>query len=134
MGVRACAMRATKCIVFVVLILSMAGCGARSRVGGGGGFFGIGAIFGDGGASEQGLPFRASLRRGDDRRDFTVNVRAGGVGVAQARESARFPATRYCVETYGGSEIDWTIDPNTGDWAFARDGQSMFFEGRCLAR
>ncbi len=128
-------MRATKVVVFGVLILSLAGCATLGRIGGGGGgFLGIGRVFGDGGASEQGLPFRASLNRGQDRRDFTVKVRAGGVGVPQARESARFPATRYCLETYGGSEIDWTINPATGDWAFSRDGQSMIFQGRCIAR
>ena len=125
-------MRATKVIVSGLLVLSLTGCSVLG--GGNGGFPGIGRIFGDGGASDQGLPFRASLRRGGDRRDFTVNVRAGGVGVAQARESARFPATRYCLETFGGSEIDWTIDPNTGDWAFSRDGRSMIFQGRCFAR
>lgn len=129
-------MRATKVIVFGVLILSLSGCSVFSRLGGGGGggVLGVGRVFGDGGASEQGLPFRATLRRGDDRRDFTVNVRAGGVSVGTARESARFPATRYCLESYGGSDVDWTIDPATGDWAFSRDGQSMIFQGRCISR
>ena len=63
-----------------------------------------------------------------------MRVRAGGVGVSDARESARFPATRYCLTTYGASDVDWAIDPDTGDWAFSRDGQEMIFSGRCTAR
>ncbi len=87
------------------------------------------------GATPQGaLPYRAKLSRADDRRDFVVTVKAGGVGVDAVRESVRFPATRYCLKTYGGSEVEWLINPDTGDWSFAREGASMVFSGRCLAR
>ena len=112
--------------------LSLAGCGVLG--GNGNGFLGMGRFFGDGGAGEAGLPYRASLKRGEDHRDFTVRAEAGGVGLADVRESARFPATRYCIETYGASDIDWQVDPATGDWAFSRDGQAMIFQGRCTAR
>ncbi len=114
------------------LIASLAGCGMLG--GDGNGFLGLGKLFGDGGASQAGLPYRASLKRGDDRRNFTVRAEAGGVGLAEVRESARFPATRYCIETYGSSDIDWRMDPATQDWAFSRDGQAMLFQGRCTAR
>lgn len=114
------------------LMFSLAGCGVFQ--GDGNGFLGMGRFFGDGGAGEAGLPYRASLKRGEDRRNFTVRTEAGGVGVPEARESARFPATRYCLETYGRSDIDWQIDPATEDWAFLRDGQAMIFQGRCTAR
>lgn len=80
------------------------------------------------------LPYRASLTKGDDRRNFTVSVRAGAVPIASVRESVRFPATRYCLETYGGSDARWVLDPATGDWAFTRNGQDMIFQGRCVAR
>ncbi|MEM7719417.1 MAG: hypothetical protein AAF222_09440 [Pseudomonadota bacterium] len=91
-------------------------------------------VFGTGVQSDRALPFRARLSKGDDRRDITVRVRAGGVAVSDVRESVRFPATRYCLTTFGGSDTRWIIDPATGDWAFARDGQDMIFQGRCTAR
>jgi len=63
-----------------------------------------------------------------------VRARAGGATVEQVRESVRFRATRYCLPTYGGSDVEWTIDPETDDWAFTRDGSDMVFSGRCLKR
>lgn len=124
-------MRILNSLMIGGLCFALAGC---SIFGGNGGPFGVGRIFGDGGASAAGLPFRAQLRRGDDPRNFVVTARAGGVGVGEARESVRFPATRYCLETYGASDVDWVIDPETGDWAFSRAGQDMVFQGRCTAR
>ena len=80
------------------------------------------------------LPYKASLVRGEDGRDVTVTVKAGGVSVEDVRESARFPVTRYCISFYGGSDADWDIDPATGDWAFSREGDNMIFSARCTTR
>ena len=110
-------------IIFVCIALMLSGCGIRERL------FGSGA-----GQADAALPFRANLSKGDDRRDFTIRVRAGGVSVPDVRESVRFQATRYSLATFGGSDTRWQIDPATGDWAFVRDGQDMIFAGRCLAR
>ena len=105
----------------VALILS--GCGIRER------------LFGGGGQADRALPYRTTVSKGEDRRNFAVRVvRAGGVSVADVRESARFGATRYCLTTFGGSDTRWEIDPRTGDWAFMRDGSDMIFRGRCVAR
>ena len=123
-------MRILNSLFIAGLCCALAGCSVFS----GGGFFGVDRIFGDGGASAAGLPYRAQLRSGDDPRNFVVTAQAGGVGVDAARESVRFPATRYCLETYGGSDVDWVMDPATGDWAFSREGQDMLFQGRCIKR
>ncbi len=90
-------------------------------------------IFG-GSQSDSALPFRATLTKGDDRRNISVRVRAGGVAVADVRESVRFQATRYCLTNFGGADTRWQIDPVSRDWAFTRDGQDMIFQGRCVAR
>ena len=109
-------------IILGSVTVLLAGCGTiRDRVFGGT-------------QSDRALPFRASLTKGDDRRDIAVRVRAGGVSVADVRESVRFQATRYCLSTFGGADTRWRIDPVTGDWAFTRDGQDMIFQGRCVAR
>lgn len=86
-------------------------------------------------ASAVALPFRATLSRSpDDRRNFAVSVNAPGATLDEVRESARFPATRYCLETYGGSPVDWVIDPATGDWAVIRTEGGLSVAGRCVAR
>ena len=112
-------------VLILGLVLSLGGC---STVGGW-----IGGLWGSD-VSDRALSYRAKLTRGADRRDFLVSVSAGGVSVDDVRESARFPATRYCLKTFGGSDIDWLTNPDTGDWSFARDGQNMIFSGHCLAR
>lgn len=89
----------------------------------------------DNGPRSVGLPFDARLSTGETRRDFTVLVRAPGATVDQARESARFEATRHCIERTGFSEVDWTMDPVTGDWAVARNAAGEpIVGGRCAER
>ena len=85
------------------------------------------------GVAASALPYRASIDRGEDRRDVSVTVRASGATVDEVRESARFPVTRYCLSTFGGSDADWTMDPVTGDWAVSREGETMIFSARCTS-
>ena len=117
-------MRTVKFIPVVAVALTVSGCGDSEWFGG---------IFG-GDGSEAGLPYRASLARTEEPRSFAVRVTAGEATVDDVRESARMPATRYCLETYGGSDVDWDMDSASGDWEFARDGEFMVFSGRCTTR
>ena len=80
------------------------------------------------------MPFRAKLAKGEEKRNFSVAVVHNGSGVEEVRESVRFPATRYCLLTFGGSEVDWAIDSATGDWAFVQNGDKLIFNGRCTKR
>ena len=90
--------------------------------------------FGGSDARRAGLPFTASLGRGEDPREFSVAVSAPGVNLPQARESLRYPATTYCLQTFGASDIDWVTDPATGDWAVARSADGgLAARGRCTA-
>lgn len=87
--------------------------------------------------SDASLPYSAQLNSGDEPRDFTVTVEApAGTPVNELRESVRFPATRYCIETFGASDADWTIDETTGDWQYTvnETGDALTFSGRCTAR
>ena len=89
----------------------------------------------DRGPRGAGLPYDARLSTGETWRDFTISVRAPGVSLADARESARFVATRHCIERAGSSSVDWVMDPETGDWLVTRNtaGEPMI-AGRCSAR
>ncbi len=82
--------------------------------------------------TENTLPFKAKLKKGEER-DFAVTVANKGAGVAEVRESVRFEATKYCLLTFGGSDVEWTINPASKDWAFSQDGDSLTFNGRCSA-
>lgn len=101
------------------LVLSLAaGCGWRDR-----------------GPRVADLPHDARLTTGESWREFTVLVRAPGVTLADARESARFMATRHCIDRTGSSAVDWAIDPATGDWAVSRtDAGEPVVSGRCADR
>jgi hypothetical protein len=89
----------------------------------------------DPGPRGAGLPFDAQLDEGETWRSFSVRVVAPGATLEQARESARFEATRHCVDRTGFSDVDWTLDPATGDWAVARtDAGEPVVSGRCARR
>lgn len=79
------------------------------------------------------VPYAAKAIKGEDRRDFLIQVRAVAP-VDEVRESVRLPATRYCIQRYGSSDIDWVIDPDTGDWSNVAESDGMTFAGRCVAR
>lgn len=82
-----------------------------------------------------GLPFDARLSTGETAREFTILVRAPGATLEQARESARYEATRQCIEQTGFSDVDWVMDPATGDWAVSRnDAGEPIVSGRCARR
>jgi hypothetical protein len=79
--------------------------------------------------------FRGSVKAGEDRRDLAVTVAVPpGATLDDFRESARFPVTRYCIETYGTSEAEWATDPTTGDWAVARTTDAALLQARCTGR
>ncbi len=84
------------------------------------------------------LPFKATLDRAEDPRDFTVSLAATGdispEAIDTMRESIRYPATRYCLYNFGGSDIDWQTDAVSGDWAVSRNGERLAFHGRCQSR
>ena len=81
------------------------------------------------------LPFKAKLTAGEDKRDYTVAVKAPGAEIEDVRESVRHPATRHCLYGYGNTNKTWVMDEASGDWAYTRseDG-TLTFTGRCTAR
>jgi hypothetical protein len=114
-------------VLAFALTLPLAGCGWLSNT-----FGSLGESFGFG--DDGGLPFRASVDAGEDPRDLVVSVPApASVPLADFRESARFPVTRYCLTTFGTSEADWTTDP-TGDWAVVRTENGARLQARCTGR
>lgn len=106
-------------VIGLGLVLGIAACGALP----------------DRGPRGAGLPYDARLTTGDSWRAFSVVVRAPGADLAAVRESARFAATRHCLERSGFSAVVWAIDPATDDWAVARSpADEPIVTGRCAGR
>jgi hypothetical protein len=109
------------------LLVALPGCGWI-----GDRFAGVGRAFG---FDDAGMPYRAVVRPDEDRRAVAVTVTVSpGVPLEDFRESARFPVTRYCIETFGSSEAEWTTDPASGDWAVARSETTAGLRARCASR
>ncbi|AZQ68055.1 hypothetical protein EF888_13470 [Silicimonas algicola] len=115
-------MRLSKVAILCCAVLMLPGCGV------------VRGWFNGSGVAADALPYRARLAKGDDARDLRISVNAPGATVDMVRESVRFEATRYCLETFGGSDAAWVTDPATGDWSATRDGDALVFAARCTAR
>lgn len=112
-------------ILCLALMLSVSACGVFKRGGNG--------IFGN--KVQRTLPYKAKLTSSkEDKRLFSVAVDAKGADLDAFRESARYPATRYCLYGYGSTRIDWDMDSTGTDWAVVLDGDKANISGRCVAR
>ena len=106
-----------KGIGVAALIIGLAGCADREQ-----------RMFFDGnhypassGADQQGL------------RAFTASVTRASQGINGAQAAALHEATRYCVNTYGTSTIDWAnVPPGTKGPAYGRSGDRVSVAGRCV--
>jgi hypothetical protein len=80
--------------------------------------------------------FRADLAAPrDDRRAFTVTVRAAGTDPAAAQQAGRYAATVHCLEEFGGSRIAWDAASAAAPETLAlTDEGALVLQGRCAAR
>ncbi|EKE45156.1 hypothetical protein OCGS_0851 [Oceaniovalibus guishaninsula JLT2003] len=81
------------------------------------------------------LPYTARISTERGSPDFLVSVRAGNAPLPAFRESARYEGTRYCLDRFGTSDIDWRMNPASGDWAVVRDrAGNAVVGGACSGR
>lgn len=76
--------------------------------------------------------FPTKVSKVDRQRDqITVTVK----NVAQSPEGAlaagRYAAVAYCVGTYGSSDIDWAVGPDTDPSQIRITDNTMTFRGTC---
>lgn len=76
--------------------------------------------------------FRTKSRAvSDDRRTFSVEVRAAAGREAAALKAARYEATLYCMDAFATSDMVWTVaDEEVG---LTEEGD-LFREGECASR
>lgn len=68
----------------------------------------------------------------DDRQSFVVRVQRIERGLDGAREAARYEATRYCIENFGTSEIEWIRGPDAEDGTLDISGSTLVVSGTCV--
>lgn len=66
-----------------------------------------------------------------DRRDFTVEVKDAGVKLSGARAAGAYQGTRYCIENYGTSRIDWVVGPETPITPEPGPKGTLVLQGKC---
>lgn len=76
---------------------------------------------------------RASSSR-QDRAAFAVTVTPVSASLSGAREAGRYEAVKYCIRTFGSSEMDWELGPDAPEEALVVVEDTLTFSGRCVAR
>nr|WP_247651024.1 hypothetical protein [Roseovarius autotrophicus] len=69
----------------------------------------------------------------DDRRNFTASVGRAGRGIEGARKAVVHEATRYCIENFGTSTIEWdgAREGQAGP-VHTRSGDRVSASGTCV--
>ena len=69
-----------------------------------------------------------------DRRGFAVSVGQPQRSVAGALEAGRHRAIAYCLNGFGGSDIDWTVGPDRDEGQVALADGALVLTGTCISR
>lgn len=119
--------------LIALLATSLSACGVARNVGSS---IGLGQ-----GASnrttveDDGVRYRAKTSADrDDRRNFSVTVTPVSADPEGALNAGEYQATRYCLLTFGGSDKEWTIGPDTPLDQLPVDGNTLTMQGRCTQR
>ncbi|MFW2586871.1 hypothetical protein [Sagittula sp. SSi028] len=107
----------------VVLVASVAACGQAPN-------FGRTQT-----ATFDGQSFRASAK-GDktDRTMFVATAHNPAKSLDGAVQAASYQAVKYCITTYGTSDIDWTVGPDTPPAQLPVSDQVLRLSGQCRDR
>lgn len=82
----------------------------------------------------EGEYFRTKVSKADrdNPQDFVVQVPDISKNFEAAREAGRFEATRYCVQTFGTSDIVWTAGPDVDPDSLLIEKDRLTLTGSCL--
>ncbi len=80
-----------------------------------------------------GAEFRTSSKKvTKDHQEFEVTVRRASQTVQGAIEAAKYEATRYCVLTFGSSELEWADGATLDPASIELSSDVLALRGRCL--
>ncbi len=84
-------------------------------------------------SSYEGFGFKSRAATvGEDRSHFRVEVRRATQSLDGAKASGHHAGTRYCIEQYGSSKIDWISGPYQENDTLVLDGDQLIMEGICV--
>ncbi|MEO1107743.1 MAG: hypothetical protein AAFX90_07465 [Pseudomonadota bacterium] len=78
--------------------------------------------------------FRAKAKPVDKKKaptDFTVVVNGVSQSLNGAREAGRYEGTKYCIEQFGSSRIEWKVGPDTEPDQLQISDDKLSFAGTC---
>lgn len=79
-----------------------------------------------------GQSFRTKAGRvEDDRQQFVIAVSPASVSLQGAAEAGRYESTRYCIENYGNSEVDWVVGPDQDPGTYRIENDTLVLRGKC---
>lgn len=116
-----------------LMLVGLSGCGLVRNTAGAVGFGSGSATRASAEIDGQRYRSRASATR-EDRRAFTVTVSPVTADPTAAIEVGRWQANRYCLLTFGGSDKDWLIGPETPPENLVVEDGKLVFTGRCTHR
>ena len=78
--------------------------------------------------------FRARAKLVDKKvspTDFTVVVTGVSASLDGARQAGRYEGTKFCVQKFGSSRIDWKVGPDTEPQELDVSDDKLTFVGTC---
>ncbi|WP_245216251.1 hypothetical protein [Sagittula salina] len=82
-----------------------------------------------------GQTFRGTAKPvGDDRTQFVASVSQPGKSIDGAIKAAAYQGTKYCIRTYGTSDIDWSVGPDTPKDQLTITSDALMLTGQCRDR
>ena len=76
--------------------------------------------------------FRSNASKVDgDRQQIAVSVRPVSASFQGALEAGRYEATRYCIENYGNSRVDWLVGPDQEPGTYRIEDDTLVLRGTC---
>lgn len=80
-----------------------------------------------------GVVFKSKVEKvtKEDRSHFKVEVRKATQTLDGAKEAGRYAATRYCIEQYGSSKVEWISGPDQENAALTVVEDDLWLEGIC---
>lgn len=79
-----------------------------------------------------GINFRSTSSAIEKQRDFfEITVAPASSSITGAREAGRYEATRYCIENFGSSDMNWLQGPDAADGTLTIDNDRLILRGTC---
>ncbi|WP_371688496.1 hypothetical protein [Ruegeria sp. EL01] len=81
-----------------------------------------------------GQSFRAKAKVVDKKvspANFTVVINGVSASLDGAREAGRYEGTKFCIENFGSSRIEWKVGPDTEPQQLQISDDKLTFAGTC---